>query len=275
MKKLIKRLDIKPPSKKFWAREFFIVVILSLISISVHFVNESRNSTITSKKEIINSEIIVIQNQMNGCSSVFFKHWILLKENYAFEGDYVSFLKEYGDYSKRHILKQLERNIGLEINKYWDENMYTKDYHLDKLYIGYESSYNIGYRGSTLYKKFNGFSKTKMPFSEFTEMIFSNDDFFKANYQEYILNNNRYFLSIEFLKKEITTDTHTFNIDQKKYFSLRSSLESKKSELNKFKESILIYDIEFYIFCFILFVYGLRLLISTIRWSIKQFAKKI
>lgn len=270
MKKLIKRLDIKPPSKKFWAREFLIVVILSLISISVHFVNENRNSTISKKKEIISSEIIVIQNQMNDCSSIFFKHWILLKEFNAFEGDYESFVKEYGDYSKRNILKQLERNIGLEINKYWDENMYTRDYHLDKLYINYKKSYNIGYRYSRLYKKFNGFSETKMLFSEFTEMIFSNDDFFKANYQQYILSND-YDYSIETLKKTISTDTHTFNVDSKKYFSLRSSLESKKSELNKYEESILIYDIEFYIFSFILFVYGLRLLISTIRWSIKQF----
>ena len=69
------------------------------------------------------------------------------------------------------------------------------------------------------------------------------------------------------LKKTISTDTHI--VDSDKYFSLLPTLELKKSELNKLKDSGL-RRIEEYILIFILFVYGLRVFVSIVRWSIKQ-----
>ena len=142
--------------------------------------------------------------------------------------------------------------------------MYTKAYHLSKLYKNYTNAY--GSRVNATRELFNKFSKTEMSFSAFTDMLFSNEDFLKVNYQYYIKKNN-YFGSIERLKKTISTDTHI--VDSDKYFSLLPTLELKQSELNKLKDSRL-RIIEKYIFIFILIVYGLRIFVSIIRWSIKQ-----
>ena len=38
MKKFIKRLNIKPPSKKFWAREILIIIILH--SLKIKYINQ-------------------------------------------------------------------------------------------------------------------------------------------------------------------------------------------------------------------------------------------
>ena len=274
MKKFIKRLNIKPPSKKFWAREILIIIILAVISTSVYFINEKRNSNIRSNIEKTEAEIKVIQNKIDGYGSDFFKHWILLKRYGAFEGDYESFRKEYGDYSKRYVLLRLTNNNGIKTgvtnnngiktSDYWYRSMYTKAYHLSRLYENYTQAY-YGHINAAR-QRFNKFSKTEMSFSAFTDMIFSNEDFLKVNYQRYILQND-YDWSIERLKKTISTDTHI--VDSDKYFSLLPTLESKNSELNKLKDSRL-RIIEEYIFIFILIVYGLRIFVSIVRWSIKQ-----
>jgi len=255
MKKFIKRLNIKPPSKKFWAREILIIIILSVISTSVYFINEKRTSNIRNNIEKTEAELKVIQNKIDGYGGHFFKHWILLKEYGAFEGNYESFRKEYGDYSKSGLLHQLTLNNGIKTGDYWYRIMYTKAYHLSRLYRNYKYGGEI----------FNKFSKTEMSFSVFTDMLFSNEDFFKVNYQRYILRND-YDWSIERLKKTISTDTHI--VDSDKYFSLLPTLELKQSELNKLKDSGLIYTD--HILIFILFVYGLRVFVSIVRWSIKQ-----
>ena len=265
MKKFIKRLNVKAPSKKFWAREILIIIILAVISTSVYFIIEKRNSNIRSNIEKTEAELKVIQNKIDGYGGAFFKHWMLLKKYGAFEGDYESFRKEYGDYSKSSLLLQLNENNGLKTGDgdYWYRVMYTKAYHLYSLYENYISAY----RGFSRYNKlFHKFSKTKMSFSPFTDMLYSNEDFLKVNYQLYIEKNN-YDWSIERLKKTISTDTHI--VDSDKYFSLLPTLESKKSELNKLKDSRLRH-IEEYIIIFILFVYGLRVVVSIVRWSIKQ-----
>ena len=142
--------------------------------------------------------------------------------------------------------------------------MYTKDYHLERLYNNYRWSYTARYYKNSRW--FNSFSKTQKSFLTFKDMLFSNENFLKANYQLYILENN-YDWSIEKFKKLISTDTHI--VDTDKYFSLLPSLELKKSELNKLKDSRLRY-IDEYILIFILFVYGLRVFVSIVRWSIKQ-----
>jgi hypothetical protein len=268
MKKFIKRLNIKPPSKKFLAREILIMIILAVISTSVYFINEKRNSNIRSNIEKAEAELMLIQNKIDGYGGAFFKHWILLKDYGAFEGDYESFKKEYGDYSKLGILRSLTNNNGIKI-KNFESKMYTKDYHLSRLYKNYTFSLGINNRGNSYYeysKSFDEFSKTKMSFSAFTDMLFSNEDFLKVNYQFYVYRNN-YDWSIERLKKTISTDTHI--VDSDKYFSLLPTLELKKSELNKLKDSGL-RRIEEYILIFILFVYGLRVFVSIVRWSIKQ-----
>jgi hypothetical protein len=266
MKKFIKRLNIKPPSKKFWAREILIIIILSVISTSVYFINEKRNSNIWSNIEKTEAEIKVIQNKIDGHGGDFFKHWILLKRYGAFEGDYESFRKEYGDYSKGEILFRLTKNNTIKLFKdisVFKRKMYTKDYHLYRLY----RNYKYWREDSNKYSKsFHEFSKAEMSFSAFTDMLYSNEDFLKANYQLYIIKND-YDWSIERLKKTISTDTHI--VDSDKYFSLVPTLELKKSELNILEDSRL-RIIEEYIFIFILIVYGLRIFVSIIRWSIKQ-----
>ena len=78
MKKFIKRLNIKPPSKKFWAREILIIIILTVISTSAYFINENRNSNIRSKIEKTEAELKVIQKKIDGYGGAFFGHWILL-----------------------------------------------------------------------------------------------------------------------------------------------------------------------------------------------------
>lgn len=264
MKKLIKRLNIKPPSKKFWAREILIIIILTVISTSAYFINENRNSNIRSKIEKTEAELKVIQKKIDGYGGAFFGHWILLKEYGAFEGDYESFKKEYGDYSKLGILSSLTYNNGIKIKEFASK-MYTKDYHLERLYKNYRWSYTTrSYNRNSRW--FNSFSKTQKSFLTFKDMLFSNENFLKANYQLYILE-NKYDWSIEKFKKLISTDTHI--VDTDKYFSLLPSLELKKSELNKLKDSRLRY-IDEYILIFILFVYGLRVFVSIVRWSIKQ-----
>jgi len=105
-----------------------------------------------------------------------------------------------------------------------------------------------------------------MSFSPFTDMLYSNEDFLKENYQLYVLRDG-YDWSIERLKKTISTDTHI--VDSDKYFSLLPTLELKKSELNKLKDSRF-RRIEERILLFILFVYILRVFVSIVRWSIKQ-----
>jgi hypothetical protein len=264
MKKFIKRLNIKPPSKKFWAREILIIIILAVISTSVYFINEKRNSNIRSNIEKTEAELKVIQNKIDGFGSHFFKHWILLKEYGAFEGNYESFKKEYGDYSKGEILYRLTENNGIQLfkNSYvFKRKMYTKDHHLDELYRNYKNTYSKRY-----YDKSHRFSIPKMSFLGFKKMLFSDEDFLKKNYLLYIIRDS-YDWSIEKFKKTISTDTHI--VDSDKYFSLLPTLESKKSELNKLKDSRLRH-IEEYIFIFILIVYGLRIFVSIIRWSIKQ-----
>lgn len=265
MKKLVKRLNIKAPSKKFWAREFLIMLILVVISTSAYFICVKRNSNIRSNIEKTETELKVIQNKIDGYGGTFFKHWILLKKYGAFEGDYESFRKEYGDYSKRWLLFKLTKNNGIKTGNsdYWYRDMYTKSYHLYSLYENYTSTYS---RYSSYKKLFHKFSKTEMSFSPFTDMLYSNEDFLKENYQLYVLRDG-YDWSIERLKKTISTDTHI--VDSDKYFSLLPTLESKKSELNKLKDSRLRH-IEEYIIIFILFVYGLRVFVSIVRWSIKQ-----
>jgi len=273
MKKFIKRLNIKPPSKKFWAREILIIIILAVISTSVYFINEKRNSNIRSNIEKTQAELKVFQDKIDGFRSYFFKRWILLKNYGAFEGDYESFKKEYGDYSKSSILSSLSINNGIKtetkkLESYitgFKRKMYTKDYHLESLYKNYQETWNFNYRSSYNWF-FSSFSKTRESFLTFKDMLFSNEDFLKANYQFYILK-AKYDWSIEKFKKLISTDTHI--VDSDKYFSLLPTLESKKSELNKLKDSRLRY-IEEYIFIFILIVYGLRIFISIIRWSIRQ-----
>jgi hypothetical protein len=265
MKKLIKRLNIKSPSKKFWAREILIIIILAVISTSAYFINENRNSNIRNNMEKTETELKVIQNKIDGYGGAFFENWMLLKEYGAFEGDYESFKKEYGDYSKSNILHKLTRNNGIETGHSWYKRMYTKGYHLKRLYISYTDICcskwypNVGIQ-------FREFSKTEMSFSAFTDMLYSNEDFLKLNYQNYIIGDN-YDWSIERLKKTISTDTHI--VDSDKYFSLLPTLKLKQSELNKLKDSGLRY-IDEYILIFILFVYGLRVFVSIIRWSIKQ-----
>tara|TARA_B110000027_G_scaffold75396_1_gene80303 strand:+ start:2034 stop:2825 length:792 start_codon:yes stop_codon:yes gene_type:complete len=261
MKKFIKRLNIKPPSKKFWAREILIIIILSVISTSAYFINENRNSNIRSNIKKTEAELKIIQNKIDGFGSYFFKHWILLKDYGAFEGDYESFKKEYGDYSKSGILSSLTYNNGIKIKEF-KRKMYTKDYHLDRLYDNYRRSYTARSRN---WRWFDSFSKTQKSFLTFKDMLFSNENFLKANYQLYILE-NKYDWSIEKFKKLISTDTHI--VDSDKYFSLLPTLESKKSELNKLEDSW--FKIEEYIFIFILIVYGLRVFVSIVRWSIKQ-----
>lgn len=267
MKKFIKRLNVKAPSKKFWAREILIIIILAVISTSAYFICVKRNSNIGSNIEKTETELKVIQNKINGYGGAFFKHWILLKDYGAFEGDYESFKKEYGDYSKYGILISLTENNGIK-TKDFASKMYTKDYHLSRLYRNYTNS--LGISNSNRYyeysKSFDKFSKTKMSFSAFTDMLFSNEDFLKVNYQLYVYKTN-YDWSIERLKKTISTDTHI--VDSDKYFSLLPTLELKKSELNKLKDSRLS-RIEEYILIFILFVYVLRIFVSIVRWSIKQ-----
>ena len=261
MNKFIKRLSIKPPSKKFWAREFLIMIILAVISTSVYFINEKRNSNIRSNIEKTEAELKVIQNKIDGFENHFFQHWILLKEYGAFEGNYESFKKEYGDYSMRNILFHLTENIKYlpyEENKtVFIRKMYTRDYHLDELYGNYSYTYR--------YSK-KEFSMPEMSFLGFKKMLFSDEDFLKKNYLLYIRKNN-YGWSIEKLKKTISRDTHIADPD--KYFSLLPTLGDKQAELNKLKDSRLFY-IESYIFIFILIVYGLRIFVSFIRWSIKQ-----
>ena len=262
MKNFIKRLNINKMPKKFWAREFLIMIILAVISTSAYFFNEKRNSNIRSNVEKTEAELKIIQNKIDGFGSYFFKHWILLKDYGAFEGDYESFKKEYGDYSKSEILSSLTYNNGIKIKEF-ERKMYTKDYHLESLYKNYRLSYDTRYKFT---RWFNSFSKTQNSFLTFKDMIFSNEEFLKANYQLYILR-NKYDWSIEKFKKLISTDTHIVDLD--KYFSLLPSLESKESELNKLKDSRLRY-IDEYILIFILFVYGLRVFVSIVRWSIKQ-----
>ena len=270
MKKFIKRLNIKPPSKKFWAKEILIIIILAVISTSVYFINEKRNSNIWNNIEKTETELKVIQNKIDGYGGAFFKHWILLKKYGAFEGDYESFKKEYGDYSKSTLLRQLTKNNGIKTGDYWYRSMYTKAYHLSRLYRNYTDTYGgTGNYYNKYYdysESFDEFSKTKMSFSTFTDMLFSNEDFLKVNYQLYIEKND-YDWSIERLKKTISTDTHI--VDSDKYFSLLPTLELKKSELNKLKDSRFRH-IEEHILLFILFVYVLRIFVSIVRWSIKQ-----
>ena len=265
MKKFIKRLNIKPSSKKFWAREILIIIILAVISTSVYFINEKRNSNIRSNIEKTEAELKVIQDKIDGFGSYFFKHWILLKDYGAFEGDYESFKKEYGDYSKEKILFNLTFNNGIKISEF-ERKMYTKDYHLESLYENYIKSYVFRLRRNEVYHWFYSFSESSESFSAFKDMLFSNESFLKANHQLYILRNS-YDWSIEKFKKLISTDTHI--VDSDKYFSLLPTLESKKPELNKLKDSSLRH-IELYIFIFILIVYGLRIFVSIIRWSVKQ-----
>ena len=264
MKKFIKRLNIKPPSKKFWAREILIIIILAVISTSVYFINEKRNSNIRSNIEKTQAELKVFQDKIDGFRSYFFKRWILLKNYGAFEGDYESFKKEYGDYSKSSILSSLSINNGIKTSEF-KRKMYTKDYHLESLYKNYQETWNFNYRSSYNWF-FSSFSKTRESFLTFKDMLFSNEDFLKANYQFYILK-AKYDWSIEKFKKLISTDTHI--VDSDKYFSLLPTLESKYPELYKLKDSRLRYREE-YIFIFILIVYGLRIFVSIIRWSIKQ-----
>ena len=264
MKNFIKSLNINKIPKKFWAREFLIMIILAVISTSAYFFNEKRNSNIRSNVEKTEAELKIIQNKIDGFGSYFFKHWILLKDYGAFEGDYESFKKEYGDYSKSEILRSLTYNNGIKIKEF-ERKMYTKDYHLERLYNNYRWSYTArSYQRNSRW--FNSFSKTQKSFLIFKDMLFSNENFLKANYQLYILE-KKYDWSIEKFKKLISTDTHI--VDSDKYFSLLPTLESKKSELNKLKDSRLRY-IDVYILIFILFVYGLRVFVSIVRWSIKQ-----
>ena len=266
MKNFIKRLNINKIPKKFWAREFLIMIILAVISTSAYFINENRNSNIMSKIEKTEAELKVIQKKIDGYGGAFFGHWILLKEYGAFEGDYESFKKEYGDYSKSEILSNLTYNNGIKIKEF-ERKMYTKDYHLERLYDNYTWSYNVrSYVRNSRW--FNSFSNYQKSFLTFKDMLFSNEDFLKANYQLYILR-NKYDWSIEKFKKLISTDTHI--VDPNKYFSLLPSLESKESELNKLKDSRLRY-IDEYILIFILFVYGLRVFLFIVRWSMRQFS---
>ena len=179
MKKFIKRLNIKPPSKKFWAREILIIIILAVISTSVYFINLNRNSNIRSKIEKTETELKVIQKKIDGYGGAFFGHWILLKEYGAFEGNYESFKKEYGDYSKMGLLFKLTKNNGIKTKEFVSK-MYTKDYHLDRLYVNYNWSYNAqSYQKNSRW--FDSFSKTREYFSTFKDMLFSNEDFLKAN----------------------------------------------------------------------------------------------
>ena len=266
MKNFIKRLNINKIPKKFWAREFLIMIILAVISTSAYFINENRNSNIRSKIEKTEAELKVIQKKIDGYGGAFFGHWILLKEYGAFEVDYESFKKEYGDYSKSEILRSLTYNNGIKIKEF-ERKMYTKDYHLERLYDNYTWSYNVrSYVRNSRW--FNSFSNYQKSFLTFKDMLFSNEDFLKANYQLYILKKN-YDWSIEKFKKLISTDTHI--VDTDKYFSLLPSLESKESELNKLKDSRLRY-IDEYILIFILFVYGLRVFLFIVRWSMRQFS---
>ena len=71
MKKFIKRLNIKPPSKKFLAREILIMIILAVISTSVYFINEKRNSNIRSNIEKAEAELMLIQNKIDGYGGAF------------------------------------------------------------------------------------------------------------------------------------------------------------------------------------------------------------
>ena len=57
----------------------------------------------------------MIQNKIDGHGGDFFKHWILLKRYGAFEGDYESFRKEYGDSSKGEILFRLTKNNTIKL----------------------------------------------------------------------------------------------------------------------------------------------------------------
>ena len=268
MKKFIKRLNVKAPSKKFWAREILIIIILAVISTSVYFIIEKLDSNIRSNIKKTEAELKVIQNKIDGYGGAFFEHWMLLKKYGAFEGDYESFRKEYGDYSKSSLLLQLTENNGIKKGDGWYRSMYTKPYHLTRLYSNYTETHGGGlyYIYRKYRERFAEFSKTEMSFSTFTDMLFSNEDFLKVNYQLYIERDN-YDWSIERLKKTISTDTHI--VDPDKYFSLLPTLELKKSELNKLKDSRLrIYEED--IIIFILFVYILRIFVSVVRWSIKQ-----
>ena len=268
MKKLIKRLNIKPPPKKFWAREFLIIIILAVISISAYFITIKRNSNIRVNIMAISSEFDVIQNKIDNHGGAFFKHWLLLQRQGAFEGNYESFIEEYGDYSKRELLYKLSQNNNLYINFRRDnfyKKMYFNNYHLDELYENYKNTYLTRY-----YDTSHKFSKPKMSFSAFKKMLFSNEDFLKKNYQLYIIRDD-YDLSIETFKGIISTDYQTFNINPDKYFALIPKRNLKSSEIYNLKNS-LFFDVEVYIFMFILSVYGLRLLILLLRWSIKQFS---
>ena len=264
MKKFIKRLNIKPPSKKFLSREILIMIILAVISTSVYLINEKRNSNIRSNIEKAEAELMLIQNKIDGTGGAFFKHWILLKDYGAFEGNYENFVKEYGDYSKSKFLFSLTQNNGLyksyNINDF-EKKMYFNNYHLANLYNCYGNTYKPWY-----YYKSHKFSEPKMTFSEFKKMLLSNEDFLKKNYLIYVVTTG-WDSSVEMLKATISTDFHY--VDTKKYYNLIPDLELKKSELNKLKDSSLRY-IEEYILIFILFVYGLRVFVSIVRWSIKQ-----
>jgi hypothetical protein len=230
MKGIIKRLHIKPPTKKFWAREFLIIIILTVVSASAYFISEKRNSNIQNKIEIVLGEINIIQNKIDGYGSNFFKHWVLLKANGAFEGDYESFRNEYGDYSKRFVLWKLTENNYLLTNDQnktlWFEEMYTKSYHLTELYLTLKKNQAHSTEQFLKYRWWESYP------DNYTDMLFSNEEAFKKNYELYVLYNG-YYGSIEHLKKTISTDTQTLNINPDKYFSLLPSLESKKKERYK------------------------------------------